>query len=86
MIAGAERAKMLSVELCGERVLMRLDTIGVERLADLRGRDPWDLMFEINLEAGREIWRAPRAIEALTNLVDAAERERSPPARDGVDG
>lgn len=36
-----EWQKMLAVPRCGERVLMRLESIGVERLADLRGRDPW---------------------------------------------
>ena len=72
---------MLAVHLCGERVLMRLESIGVERLADLRGRDPWDLMHEINLEAGRPIWRPPLAVAALQNLVDAAERDASHPAR-----
>ena len=54
---------------------------GVRRLADLRGRDPWDLMHEINLEAGRPIWQPPMAIIALQNLVDASEREGiDPPA------
>jgi hypothetical protein len=82
MITGAERAKMLAVHLCGERVLMRLESIGIERLADLRRRDPWDLMHEINLEAGHPIWHPPLAITALQNLVNAAEREdTAPPAR-----
>jgi len=82
MIAAAEREKMLAVHMCGERVIERLDSIGVRRLADLRGRDPWDLMHEVNLEAGRPIWRAPMAIIALQNLVDASEREGvGPPAR-----
>jgi len=85
MITAAERAKMLAVDLCGDRVLLRLESIGVERLADLHGRDPWDLMFEINLEAGRAIWRPPLAIQALSNLVAAAEREAQPPARREVD-
>ena len=64
MIAAGERRKMLAVLLCGERVLMRLESIGVEMLADLRGRDPWDLMHEVNLEAGRPIWRPPLAVAA----------------------
>lgn len=73
------------MRLCGERVLMRLESIGVARLADLRGRDAWELMHEINLEAGRPIWRAPLALAALQNLIDAAERESAgPPARGGV--
>ena len=73
---------MLAVRLCGERVLLRLESIGVERLADVRGRDSWDVMDEINLEAGRRIWHAPLAVAALQNLIDAAEREGTgPPAR-----
>ena len=39
-----ERRKMLAVHLCGQRVLMRLESIGVLRLRDLKGRDPRDLM------------------------------------------
>lgn len=77
----AERQKLLAVPLCGPRVVARLESIGVHRLADLRGRDAWDLMHEINLAAGREIWRPPIAIVALQNLVDAAEREQNAPAR-----
>jgi hypothetical protein len=64
---------MLRVPLCGERVLMRLESIGVHALADLRGRDPWELVHEINLAAGRVIWRPPMAILALSNLVAASE-------------
>jgi hypothetical protein len=40
-------------------MLMRLESIGVRRLADLRGRDAWELMHEINLDAGRRTWRPP---------------------------
>jgi hypothetical protein len=81
MNAAEERKKMLAVRLCGERVLRRLESVGVGRLADLRGRDPWDLMHEINLEAGRPIWHAPIAIAALQNLIKAAEQEDAPAAR-----
>jgi hypothetical protein len=80
MITTDERKKMLAVRLCGERVLMRLESLGVERLADLQGRDPWDLMHEINLEAGQPIWKAPLAIAALQNLIDAAERGGESPS------
>ena len=86
MIAAEERSKMLAVRLCGERVLKRLDSIGITRLVDLRGCDPWDLMYEINLEAGREIWRPPIAVQALQNLVRAAEREHQARSRREVDG
>lgn len=76
MIAHDDRREMLAVPLCGERVLARLESIGVRRLSDLRNRDPWDVMHEINLQAGRTIWRAPMAILALENLIDAARRRR----------
>ena len=66
---------MLAVHLRGPRVLARLASIGVRRLADLRDRDPWDLMHEIDLGTGRPIWRPPLAGQALRNLVDAADRE-----------
>jgi hypothetical protein len=72
---------MRRAHLCGERVLARLESIGVTRLADLAGRDPWDVMHEINLQAGRVIWRSPLAVTALQNLIDAAEREAAPPPR-----
>ena len=75
MIPESERRKMLAVPLCGLRVLRRLESIGVHALVDLRGRDSYDLMHEINLEAGRVIWRAPMAIVALQNLIEAAELE-----------
>jgi hypothetical protein len=65
---------MLSAPLCGPRVLQRLESIGIHSLSDLRGRDPWELMHEINLQAGRPIWRAPLAVQALQNLIDAADR------------
>jgi hypothetical protein len=72
---------MLAIHPCGPRVVMRLASIGVRRLADLRGRDPCKLMHEINLEAGRPIWRPPLAVQALQNLVDAAEREATCPGQ-----
>ena len=73
MIAERERAKMRRVPLCGERVVERLESVGVSCLADLAGRDAWELMHEVNLQAGRAIWRAPLAVMALQNLIDAAE-------------
>jgi hypothetical protein len=81
VISESEREKMRRVHLCGERVLARLESIGVTRLADLAGRDPWDVMHEINLQAGRVMWRPPLAVAALQNLIDAAEREAAPLAR-----
>ena len=77
MITEPDRSHMLAIPLCGPRVLQRLESIGVHRLRDLRGRDPWELMHEINLQAGRPIWRAPLAVQALQNLVDAAEHTQA---------
>ena len=73
MIDAAEQRRFLEIPLCGRRVVARLDAIGVERLDDLRGRDPWDLLDEVNLAAGHPIWQPPIAILALANLVRAAE-------------
>ena len=74
MITEPDRSRMLALPLCGPRVLQRLESVGIYGLRDLRGRDPWELMHEINLQAGRPIWRAPLAVQALQNLVDAAEQ------------
>jgi hypothetical protein len=82
----SEKQKMLSVPMCGERVIRRLKSIGVTKLSDLRGRNPHVLMREINLAAGHVIWRPPMAIIALTNLIRAAEDKQpdtSPRARTG---
>lgn len=67
-----DRSRMLAVLLIGERVLMRLESIGMCSLEDLRGRDPWGLLHEVNLRAGRVILRPPLAVPALQNLVDVA--------------
>jgi hypothetical protein len=76
MITELERRRMLAVPLCGPRVVRRLESIGVRKLSDLRGRDPHDVMHEINIEAGWKIWRPPTAIIALENLIGAAQRQR----------
>ncbi len=76
MITESERQRMLAVPLCGPRVVRRLESIGVTKFSDLRGRDAHDLMHEINIEAGRRIWRPPTAIMVLENLIDAAQRQR----------
>lgn len=75
MIDAAERARMRLVPLCGPQVVARLETIGVRRLTDLRGEDPFDLMERVNLAAGHPIWHPPMATRALENLIAAAEHE-----------
>jgi hypothetical protein len=77
MIGGLERSRMLAAPLCGPRVLLRVESIGIHVLADLRDCDPWELMYAINLQAGRPIRRPLLAVQALQNLSDAAERERT---------
>ncbi len=66
---------MLAVPLCGEKVIQRLESIGIKKLSDLKGTDPFDLMKRINIAAGHTIWRPPMAIVALSNLIAAAEKE-----------
>jgi hypothetical protein len=67
------RAELLAVPWCGVRVARRLGAIGVTSLADLRGRDPYELMEAVNAAAARPIWRPPMAILALSNLIAAAD-------------
>ena len=43
---------MLAVQLCGPRVIARLESIGITKLDDLAPRDPQDLVGEVNIEAG----------------------------------
>ena len=74
MIDEADRREMLRVDLCGNRVVERLEAIGVTRLSDLRGQDAEELVERVNLAAGAPIWRPPIATRALANLIDAAER------------
>ena len=76
MITESERWRMLAVPLCGPRVVRRLESIGITKLSDLQGREAYDLMHEINIEAGHKIWRPPTAITALENLIGAAQRQR----------
>ena len=68
------RAELLSVPLCGPRVVERLESIGVSCLRDLRRQDPYERMERVNLRAGRPIWQPPMAIRALENLVEAANQ------------
>jgi hypothetical protein len=66
--------RILEVELCGARVAARLASIGIERLEQLRGRDPEDVVHAVNVQAGRVIWTGVMPIRAMTNLIAAAER------------
>jgi hypothetical protein len=74
-IPAGEREKMLAVRLCGLRVIARLEWIGITQLRDLAERDPYQLVHEVNIAAGRPIWHPPIATQAMTNLIAAAQRE-----------
>ncbi len=67
---------MLAVPLCGPRVIRRLEAVGIERLDELADRDADELVFAVNLVAGRPIWRASMAHGAMENLIQAAGAER----------
>lgn len=82
-VPASEREKMLAVRLCGPRVIARLESIGITKLRDLAERDPYQLMHEVNLAAGRPIWHPPIATQAMTNLIAAAQRESSAETRIG---
>ncbi len=66
---------MQAVTLCGPKVVERLEDIGISSLADLGGQQPLHLVERVNLSAGAPIWRHPRAVRAVANLVHAAEAE-----------
>lgn len=88
-ITADERRRMLAVPLCGDRVIARLESIGVRRLSDLANREPDELVLEVNLEAGRPIWWPPMATRAMANLVAAANQaqasaDRGPAQRLGL--
>ena len=74
-ISADERA-MRVVPLCGRRVIERLRSIGITRLSDLAGMNPQVLMHQVNLAAGKVIWRPPMAIMALSNLISAANQQK----------
>jgi hypothetical protein len=74
-IPARAREKMLAVRLCGPRVIARLEVIGITKLRDLAERDPYQLVHEVNIAAGRPIWHPPIATQAMTNLIAAARQE-----------
>ena len=76
-IPASERQKMLAVRLCGPRVIARLESIGITKLQDLAARDPYQLVHEVNIAAGRAIWQPPMATQAMENLITAARELRA---------
>jgi hypothetical protein len=73
-ISSHEREKMLAVRLCGPRVIARLESIGITKLEELVERDPHQLVHQVNVAAGRPIWRPPMATQAMSNLINEARK------------
>ena len=79
-----DRRRMRAVRLCGPRVISRLEAAGVTSFAELADADPDELVFRVNLAAGRPIWHPPMATRAMANLVEAArEAGAAEPAAGG---
>jgi hypothetical protein len=66
---------MLRAHSIGPKMIDYLELIGVERLSDLRGADPAELAFRINMELGRSHINATGGA-ALANLGALAKAER----------
>ena len=66
-----ERQKMPAVRIRGQRVMERRESIGVTELRELARRDPYQLVCEVNLAAGRSIWHPGMAAQAMANIIAA---------------
>jgi hypothetical protein len=76
MISQSERKKMLKIPLCGEDMIVRLESIGISELADLQGKNPKEMMEKINDKAGFLVLAGPVPFMALTNLIDEANKKQ----------
>ena len=74
MIEPGEREKMLRAHSIGPRMIVYLQEIGIERLADLRGADPHEIAMRIDIALGRKHINR-HGMAALENLIALAERE-----------
>lgn len=63
----------MNVSLCDEKMLLCLESIGIAKLADLKGKDPEDLIKRINEKAGHKLLGGPIPRMALQNLVRTAD-------------
>jgi hypothetical protein len=66
-----ERQKMPAVRIRGQRVMERRESIAVTELRELARRDPYQLVCEVNLAAGRSIWHPGMAAQAMANIIAA---------------
>jgi hypothetical protein len=78
MIDPQERARMMRAYSIGPRMIDCLEGIGIERLEDLAGADPGEIVMRIDIASGRRpLNRLGHA--AIRNLVELANRECAPP-------
>jgi hypothetical protein len=76
MIDPKERARMMRAYSIGPRMLHYLEAAGIERLDDLAGADPGEIVMRIDIASGRRpLNRLGR--EAVRNLIELANRECS---------
>ena len=67
-----ERSVLLKAHQMGPKMIAYLEAIGVDRLADLAGRDPAELRLAINVHLGRPLINRMGEY-ALAQAVDAAK-------------
>jgi hypothetical protein len=78
MIEPEQRARMMRAYSIGPRMIHYLEEIGIERLEDLAGADPAEIIMRIDIASGRaKLNRLGQA--AIRNLVELANRECAPP-------
>jgi hypothetical protein len=74
MIDAKERARMMRAYSIGPRMIHYLEQAGIERLEDLVGADPGEIVMRIDIASGRR--RLNRfGHEAVHNLIELANRE-----------
>lgn len=74
MMSEEERRRMLNARSIGPRMLGYLESIGIERLSDLKGADAHQIAMRIDIEIGRKHMNR-LGIEALRNLIALAGRD-----------
>lgn len=70
MITAGERQNMMRAYSIGPKMVDYLERSGIEKLADLVGRDPQSLILQIEVETGVRLNKM--GLDALANLVELA--------------
>lgn len=76
MISEDEKRKMLRAHSIGPKMILYLEEIGIERLADLRGADAEEIAFRIDIALGRRHMNR-LGVAALRNLITLAESDKA---------